>query len=342
MEGTVGTEKILTIQDCEVSSAALAGNGGAFYVTMKDGGIFEFGGGSTTTTLSSCAASGDAPNGFGGGLYLSSEDDSADLTFTLTFTTLTFGTGENTNSARVGRDMFLSCHNLPLVVDEDSFAFALSITGEEGGGGMMIGGMKGKVVLENVMFRHCVAYKEGNGGGFVIKEDLNEMAGFECSNMTFEECSATNGTPFSLSTEGNQGGPSCTVQGEYGKTMDGFFFHPVLKELSIPKKMNANEESKENEGIEISLTGQYLFPCDVRIEIGKKTEGKEIKWEEHKIDSFVNETFVKATVPSSSVEVDSFHSILFLSFNIIININVFFFNPLSFLAEFSIYSHQIK
>ncbi|KAH7826465.1 uncharacterized protein MONOS_2162 [Monocercomonoides exilis] len=58
------------------------------------------------------------------------------------------------------------------------------------GGGAMIGAMKGKVKLENVVFRSCEA--AADGGGLLIM-DLTQMAGFECRNGTFLECKAKTG-----------------------------------------------------------------------------------------------------------------------------------------------------
>ncbi|KAH7829564.1 uncharacterized protein MONOS_12130 [Monocercomonoides exilis] len=58
------------------------------------------------------------------------------------------------------------------------------------GGGAMIGSMKGKVKLENVVFRRCEAVDDG--GGLLIM-DLTQMAGFDCRNGTFRECKAKTG-----------------------------------------------------------------------------------------------------------------------------------------------------
>ncbi|KAH7832337.1 uncharacterized protein MONOS_9925 [Monocercomonoides exilis] len=55
------------------------------------------------------------------------------------------------------------------------------------GGGMMIGATKGKVFLESVVFLRCWASEEG-GGLLII--DLSQMVGFECTNVSFEECQA--------------------------------------------------------------------------------------------------------------------------------------------------------
>ncbi|KAH7829799.1 uncharacterized protein MONOS_3342 [Monocercomonoides exilis] len=72
------------------------------------------------------------------------------------------------------------------------------------GGGMMIGAMKGTVKLESVMFFDCEA--AADGGGLLIN-DLTQMTGFECVNVSFERCKAQSGggVYFSLDEEDFKG-----------------------------------------------------------------------------------------------------------------------------------------
>eukprot|EP00770_Monocercomonoides_exilis_P002707 MONOS_2691.1-p1 / transcript=MONOS_2691.1 / gene=MONOS_2691 / organism=Monocercomonoides_exilis_PA203 / gene_product=unspecified product / transcript_product=unspecified product / location=Mono_scaffold00056:147686-149494(-) / protein_length=603 / sequence_SO=supercontig / SO=protein_coding / is_pseudo=false len=69
------------------------------------------------------------------------------------------------------------------------------------GGGVMIGAVKGKVILEKVKFQKCIA--EENGGGLEIL-DLTKMNEFNCINGEFRDCGARFGSGVVVGLAGNE------------------------------------------------------------------------------------------------------------------------------------------
>ncbi|KAH7814825.1 uncharacterized protein MONOS_15675 [Monocercomonoides exilis] len=103
----------------------------------------------------------------------------------------------------------------------------------------------------------------------------------------------------------------CDVYGEAVKSMAGLFYTPELKEAAIEKpsetnpandnqmdilnKYGLNAKSEESE-VTVNMKGEYLIPCGLQCEIGKKEGKGESQWAEVPISEFLNESFLKVKI----------------------------------------------
>ncbi|KAH7816009.1 uncharacterized protein MONOS_10347 [Monocercomonoides exilis] len=109
----------------------------------------------------------------------------------------------------------------------------------------------------------------------------------------------------------------CDVNGEAVKSMTGLFYTPELKEAAIEKpseaypandnqmdilnKYGLNTKNEESE-VTINAKGEYLIPCGLRFEIGKKEGKGQLQWAEVSISEFLTESFLKVKIAKSFLD----------------------------------------
>ncbi|KAH7820052.1 uncharacterized protein MONOS_7573 [Monocercomonoides exilis] len=109
----------------------------------------------------------------------------------------------------------------------------------------------------------------------------------------------------------------CDVNGEAVKSMTGLFYTPELKEAAIEKPSKAHpandnqmdilnkywlDAKSEESKVIINVKGEYLIPCGLRFEIGKKEGKGQLQWAEVPISEFLNESFLKVKIEKSFLD----------------------------------------